>query len=404
MIQDAALGDRRLYPELQAVAYLAFAATAPVSELVRRRVAAVLDAYAREGNVAFLRWVEQREQLREKLARLVGAAARDVALISGTTSGIRDLALSLPWQAGQRLVLFESEFPANVTPWLRTAELFGLRVDFMPMKDAIYDEDSFMRPLEHALRAGVRLVAVSAVQFQTGLCMPLARLAERCHAYGAELCVDGIQACGIVPLDVKALDIDYLVCGAHKWLLGMEGAGFLYAREDCARALVPRSAGWLSHEDAATFLFKGPGELRYDRAFKTGVPVFEGGSASTMSFAALEAGIEPILELTPQAIFAHVGQYLDELENGLVESGISSLRAREPERRSGILAVRPPPGLTAPELVAMLSARGVIASMPDGLVRFAPHFPNASAEVPRVLAAWRDAVAELELRSNTSKR
>jgi selenocysteine lyase/cysteine desulfurase len=391
-----ALGDRSLYPHLQAKAYLAYAATAPVSSLVKAAVNRVLDGYAEQGNVAFFDWLEQRERLREKLGRLVGAKAEDIALTSGTTRGISDLALSIPWHTGDRVVLFDGEFPANVSPWQRAAELFGLRIDFVSLAQAIEDEESFLGPLERLLASGVRLVAVSAVQFQTGLRMPLARIGLLCQRFGAELCVDAIQACGVVPLDVQASSIDYLVTGAHKWLLGPEGVGFLYAKPERARALVPRTAGWLSHEDGTRFLFAGPGELRYDRPIKQNVQMLEGGSSSTLGFAALEAAIEPLLALTPSAIFRHVDNYTSLLEPGVTARGFRSRRAATSERRSGILSFVPPVSVAATDVVLQLRARGVFASMPDGLLRFAPHFPNALSEIETVLAALDDALSSLK--------
>jgi selenocysteine lyase/cysteine desulfurase len=220
-------------------------------------------------------------------------------------------------------------------------------------------------------------------------------MADLCHAHGAELCVDGIQACGVLPIDVKALDIDYLVGGAHKWLLGMEGAGFLYAKAERALALEPRTAGWLSHEDGVRFLMQGPGELRYDRPIKRGIQFVEGGSSSVLGFAAMEAGLDMLAELGPARIFPHVTAYLDALERGLVERGLSSHRARERERQSGILSITPPPGIRALDLVSALRKRGVFATQPEGLLRFAPHFPNALDEVPRVLAAFDESLVEL---------
>lgn len=391
----AALGDRSLYPNLKAKAYLAYAATAPVSSAVKAVVTRLLDDYADRGNVAFFEWMEQRERLRGKLGRLVGAQAEDIALIAGTTRGISDLALCLPWQTGDRLVLFEGEFPANVGPWQRAAELFGLRVDFVPMARAVEDEASFLEPLNRLLQSGARLVAVSAVQFQTGLSMPLAEIARLCREHGAQLCVDAIQACGAMPLDAPALGIDYLVTGAHKWLLGLEGVGFLYARPERARALRPRTAGWLSHEDGARFLFAGPGHLRYDRPIKQSVQMLEGSSSSTVGFAALEAAVDPLLELGPSAILEHLAAYHDALEPGLLARGFASRRTTRVSGRSGILSVVPPDGLSATELVLKLRERGVFASMPDGLLRFAPHFPNALSEIETVLGALDEAVAAL---------
>jgi cysteine desulfurase / selenocysteine lyase len=393
-----ALGDRSLYPDLKAAAYVAYAATAPVSSLVKAAVNRVLDDYAEQGNVAFFQWLEQRERLRGKLGQLIGAKASDIALISGTTRGITDLAVCVPWQAGERVVLFEGEFPANVSPWQNAARLFGLRIDFVPMAHAVEDEDSFLTPLTRLLEEGARLVAVSAVQFQTGLKMPLARIAQLCSRYGAELCVDAIQGCGVVPLDAPSLGVDYLVTGAHKWLLGPEGAGFMYARPERAQALLPHTAGWLSHEDGTRFLFAGPGELRYDRPIKPSLQMLEGGSSSTLGFAAMEAGIEPILTLSPGAIFEHVSRYLDQLEPGVVARGFRSRRAPETERRSGILSFEPPPGVSAADVVLQLRSRGVFASMPDGLLRFAPHFPNAVSEIETVLGALDEALVALQTR------
>jgi hypothetical protein len=90
-----------------------------------------------------------------------------------------------------------------------------------------------------------------------------------------------------------------------------------------------------------------------------------------------------------------VDKYLDLLEPGVVARGFRSRRAPQAERRSGILSFEPPPGVGAADLVMQLRRRGVFASMPDGLLRFAPHFPNAVSEIETVLAALDGALAAL---------
>lgn len=390
-----ALGDRSLFPDLQAKAYLAHAAVSPASSLVKEAVNRLLDGYASHGNGAFFEWMEQREQLRAKLGSLIGARGEDVALGSGTSRGLTDIALCLPWRRGDKVVLFDREFPANVCPWQRAAELFGLELAFVDMSHAVADLGSVLQQVEALLERGARVVAVSAVQFQTGLRMPLETLGQLCQRYGAELCVDAIQACGVLPLNVQELGIDYLVTGGHKWLLGPEGVGFVYARPERARALVPRTSGWLSHEEGTSFLFAGKGHLRYDRPLKQSIQVLEAGSCSALGFAALGAGIEPLLALTPAVISRHVGAYLDELERALVSRGFESLRAAEQSARSAILAMNPPRGVEAASLVNALKIRGVYASMPDGVLRLAPHFSNAASEIETVLGAVDDSLQEL---------
>ncbi|MFZ5895716.1 MAG: aminotransferase class V-fold PLP-dependent enzyme [Myxococcota bacterium] len=389
------LGDKSLFPLLEADAYLAFAAIAPVSQLVQATIEEVLRDCALRGQPALFRWYERRERLREKVSALLDTTPEQIAFTGGTTQALNALALCFPWNAGDTVLLTEGEFPANVVPFQNAAALFNLRVRFLPRPDPHAGEEAFLNALEAALHERVRLVALSAVCFQSGLRMPLEHVAALCHRHGAELAVDAIQALGVVPFSVHKLGVDYVAGGAHKWLMGVEGAGFLFARSDRAARLVPRNAGWLSHTDGLKFLFEGPGELRYDRPIKSSLQFLEGSSMSTLSFAALEAGLDPIQEISVPRIFAHVSNYLDALEAGLLERGFRSLRSRDPARRSGILSSIPPHGIKPADLVRELRKRRVIATMPDGLLRFAPHFPNSLDEVPLVLAAVDAAVAEL---------
>ncbi len=362
-------------------------AISPPSLAVRRAVMGALDDYARRGAAAVGRWLTQRASLRSKLGALIGARGEDVALMPNTTRGVVDIALCLPWRRGDRVVLFDGEFPANVTPWQRVAELFGLTIAWVPVAAFREREELGLALLDEELGRGARLVAVSAVEFQTGLRMPIEAIAARCHAAGAEIFVDAVQAVGAVPIDAVASGIDYLAAGSHKWLMGPEGCGMLYVRPDRAEALVPNVAGWLSHEDPVAFLVRGPGLLRYDRPIPKRATIFEGGNMSTAGFAGLEASVDLLTSLGVPAIHAHVNHILDALEEGLVARGFTSLRARAPAQRSCTLSVAPPNDVSAVDLHRRLGARGVACSIPDGLLRFTPHWPNDVGLVARVLSA-----------------
>lgn len=390
-----ALGDRSLFPDLEPYAYLNHAAVSPPSTPVRRAAEEALADYARRGVEAIGRWIEQRRRLRSKLGALVGARCEDVALVPNTTRGITDVALCFPWRPGDRVLLFEGEFPANVTPWQRAAALFELEVAFLPLASFARDPEEGLASLRLELERGVRLVATSLVQFQTGLRMPVEAMARLCHAHGAELFVDGIQGIGVSPIDLEASGVDYLSCGGHKWLMGLEGVGFVYVRPDRLGALRPHVAGWLSHEDGLRFLLEGPGHLRYDRPLKQTAEVLEGGASNALGCAALEAAVDILAQLGVPAIAAHVGSYLDALEPPLVARGFTSLRSPRPESRSGTLGVLPPDGIDVVELHRALVGRGVSCSIPDGVLRFAPHWPSSADEIPRVLRDLDDALREL---------
>ena len=228
---------------------------------------------------------------------------------------------------------------------------------------------------------------MSAVQFQTGLRMPWEEMAALCHRHGAELFVDGIQAVGAVPLSMRDSGIDYLAGGGHKWLMGLEGTGYVAMTQENARKLVPRVAGWLSHEDSVGFLFEGAGHLRYDRPLVDGPRFLEGGSTNSIGFAGLEAAVDLLLQLTPRRIFDHVQDLLDELETGFLERGFRSLRHPEPDRRSCILGVTPPETFDVGRVRDGLKERGVSCSAPDGVLRISPHWPNRLKDAEVILAA-----------------
>lgn len=387
------LGDRSFFPDLEARAYLAHAAISPPSLVARRAVIGLLGDYARRGAGAFGSTLEQRDRLRAKLGALLNAQPGEVALVPNTSLGVTHVAMGFPFERGDRVLCFLTEFPANVTPWQRAAELYGLELAWVDADLARTDPARFLSEVEAACARGVRLAAVSAVQFQSGLRMPLRAISDRVHAVGGVLFVDGIQACGSVPLDVEADGIDALASGGHKWLMGLEGAGMLYLRGELSRSMRPHLAGWLSHQDAFSFLADGPDLLRYDRPFRTDAGLVEGGAFSATGCVALEASVDVLTALGVANIHRHVNRYLDALERELVDRGFRSLRGASEAQRSCILGVLPPAGegRDAPWWTRALSARGVVTSCPDGVLRFAPHWPN---DIERELGAVTGALDE----------
>lgn len=387
------LGDRSLFPDLEPRAYLAHAAISPPSSAVVDAIEDTLKRMREGGVLAYPQFEVEREQLRRQLAALVGVDAADVALTANTTRGVSDVALSIPWKAGERVLVFEGEFPTNVTPWQSAARLYDLRVVLHPLGPFLDESGAGLQRVEDELRRGLRLVAVSAVQFRSGFQMPLRQLAELCARHGAELFVDAIQACGVVGLPLAGWGVHYAACGGHKWLMGPEGTGFVYVAPDQARALRPPVAGWLSHDDPAAFLFRGGGHLRYDRPLKTTARVFESGGLNLYGFSGLRASVTLIEQLGVARIQRHVAAYIDALEGGLVARGFRSLRAGRAEARSGILSVEAPDGIDVVELSRELKQRGVVPSTPDGALRFSPHWPNSLDEVGYVLGTVDEALA-----------
>jgi selenocysteine lyase/cysteine desulfurase len=394
-VKTPQLGDRGLFPDLQVLAYLNHAAISPLSRPVREAAERAIADLARAGSVAFPERLIERQQLREDLAQLMHANSHEIALVPSTLYGLAALATSLPWRRGARVIAFEGEYPTNVSVWQQACLQRGLTLTMLPASDFSRPDGPDFSALERELRHGdVQLCAASAVQFQSGLRMPLQHMAALCHAHGAELAVDAVQALGSVPFDVRALDVDYAAAGSHKWLMGSDGAGVLFIKAEHMPQLSPAFAGAFSHVDAE-LLFVQPGQLRYDRPLRNEARVFEGGMLSSISVSALAASLQILLALGVDRIYQHVSVYLDALETGLLERGFSSLRMPDRARRSCTLGVLPPlrAAVGASRIASELTARGVVCSGPDGALRFAPHFANSLGEVSHVLAAIDEVAA-----------
>ncbi len=202
--------------------------------------------------------------------------------------------------------------------------------------------------------------------------MPIAAMAEICHRHGALLCVDAIQAAGAVPLDLSAAGVDFAVGGGHKWLLALDGVGWLYVAPGREALLEPDFTGWLSVESAVRFLFE-PDALDYDAPLVAVPRVFEAGSSSTAAIVALDASLGAIEAVGVAAIHAATQRYHDAIEPVLVAAGFVSERRCHPAARSGILGLRPPEGVVLTELQARLGEHGIAVTIPDGRLRIAPH-------------------------------
>ncbi len=373
------IGDRQLFPDLKPDIYLNHAAISPISDPVKTAIGEVATAYAEEGVGCVMRWIEQRERLREKLAEFIGSSHERIGLIQNTTTGVVDIANSLIWQAGDKVVLFTNEFPANVTPWLQAAKTFDLQIEFVDVVETVESGGENLDVLD-----GARLVAASAVQFQTGWAMPLKAIGERCKENGCLFFVDGVQAVGAVDIDVATLGIDFLAVGGHKWMMSVEGAGFLYVSERGQSALTPRLVGWLSQEDSLSFLFEGAGLLDYDKPYKQSPELFEFGAVSALGYAAMEASLDLLMALGVSNIEAHITAYLTQLDEGFREIGWETTRKTD---RSGILSVPIPNGDALNAAAKHFADHSIAVSTPDGHLRFAPHWPNAISEIDQILSA-----------------
>ena len=182
---------RQLFPITRDKAYANIAYTSPLSPKVADAVAAFFDGitHARSDKP---QWLRDADALRVRLARLIGGDSRRLAFTKNTTEGLNTVAQGLAWQDGDNLIVDDQEHPTNALPWLNLRRR-GVQVRVAKADAHRYTVDDLWRHVD----ARTRLIAVSWVQYGTGLRTDIAELGRRCAARGIWLIVDGIQGAGL---------------------------------------------------------------------------------------------------------------------------------------------------------------------------------------------------------------
>ena len=165
--------------------------------------------------------------------------------------------------------------------------------------------------------------------------------------------VDGIQAVGQMPVDVRACGVDVLAAGGHKWLCGPFGTGFAYVRREVVDRMEPHLIGWTAMTASADL----ERVLDYEYAFVPGARRFEVATQPWQDYAGLAESLELLLDVDPARIRAHALGLQDPLAAWLAERGVEVTSDPRPERRSGIFSFRPADAAGVHRALARAGAR-----------------------------------------------
>ncbi len=369
---------RSLFPHLNSgKLWLNHAAISPLNS----RTKAAVDRYLlnrSEGTIDdFPQIVGISEHAKQGLGRLLNAPPRRIAFVNNTSDGLNIIANGLDWKSGDRILLNDMEFPANVVPFLNLRRL-GVEVDIIPSKDG----EITLGQISAAITPRTRLLSLSYVQFLSGFRADLPAVGALCKERGVLFCVDAIQGLGNAPIDVQTAKIDFLSCGGHKWMLSMMGLGFIYLTEELQGRITQQFAGWTSNKEYFTRLF----DYRLD--FDDTARRYENGAQNNAGIAALGASAELLNEAGIAAIHDHLLSLTDRVISFADAHGWSVLTPRERTKRSGIVTLAVP---NAEHIFEELNKRNIIVSLREGKIRIAPHFYNNADDIRTVC----DAVTEL---------
>ncbi len=354
-------------------AYFDHAAVAPLPEVTQKTMVAWAEEAATRGDTVWPKWRGQVEQLRDGLAKLIGADQDEIALVRNTTEGIGLVAEGYPWHSGDNVVTLDDEFPSNQFPWMNLARL-GVETRRVSPKDGRVD----LEAVAAACDDKTRIVTISWVGFASGWRNDVDAVCELAHRQGALLFLDAIQGLGVFPLDVSRTPVDFLAADGHKWLLGPEGAGVLFVRREHLARLTPLGVGWNSVESSGDF-------SKIELNLKPTAARYEGGSYNMVGLLALGASVELLSRYGTEKISRRVIEITDRFCERIEQVGAVVHSNRGQGRSSGIVAFETP-GRNHGKLREQGLEQGIVLSVRGELLRASLHAYNNEEDIERLVA------------------
>ena len=384
---------RALFPGAHDKVYLNVAETGIIPEPVARAARAFLDE-SLMGTGDKAAWRDSVERSRERMAALLGAHPDEVAITKNVSEGLNLLASSLPWRAGDNVVLCpELEHPNNVFLWYNLRKLRGIEVRAV-------EPDEGRLPVEAlaaAMDGRTALVTVPHVSFSPGFVTDVRAVADAVHARGGLLLVDGAQSVGAIDSDTGRLGIDALAVATQKNLLASYGYGFLYVRRAVAESLVPAHVARYGMDlglDAGETARSGGESLPY----AAGARRFDLGNFNYLGAAAAEAALEIVTSIGVGRIEAHLRTLARLLVEGFLELGLPVAGGAYGPHIGHIVAIGRSGGghhdtaddPAMNDLYRHLTSKGVHLSVRKGVLRMSLALFNDLSDVERTLTWTRE--------------
>ncbi len=329
---------------------------------------------------------EAYENARHRVAALIGAQPAEIVFTRNATDSFNLLARALRLTAEDEIVFPASEHHSNYMPW---------RVDATPQLVDIDDEAvPQWSQLKSKITKRTRLVSVAHVSNVTGVIAPVEEWIETAHAAGVPVMIDASQSIAHLPVDVRALNVDFMGFSSHK-MFGPNGVGVLYVRRDRFAELGLGNVGGgmvAMHAEDRFEALEAP--LRYE----AGTPNVEGAIG-------LGAAVDYLQSVGMAKIAAHSRALADQLMRGLAELPHATVLGRSARERIALATVSVPlPAMSQQDIARLLAdAHAIFVSggyhcahvlhhrlQLAGTLRASAHIYNDSADVEAFLAALRE--------------
>ncbi len=312
------------------------------------------------------------KETRALAASMLNVAPERIAFVQNTSVGLAVLASGLAWKTGDRILLVEKEFPANVYPFLNLARL-GVELDFVPQVNGMIE----LPDIERMITPKTKLLSISSVQFLSGFKIDLKAVGDICAARNVLFCVDGIQSVGALHHDLMETPVDFLSAGVQKWQMGLQGVAIMYVSEKTQDMISQSHAGWLSVKNAWDFFDYKLDFLddarRYENATYNSIGIYGYNGALRLFHDVGFGQVEKLVLANAEHAFSKAA-----------ELGFDMLTPADPAQRAGIVTFRHP---ESERINQELLAQKITISARAGCLRISPHFYNTFDEIDATLEA-----------------
>jgi kynureninase len=382
-MSDSLLRFRTEFPILATTNYMVSNSLGAMPRAVPERLAEYAEQWATRGVRAWAQgWWDMPVTVGDEIAPLIGAGSGEVAMVPNVSIAQAQILSALDYKSDGRdtIVMTELDFPSVRYVYDELATRLGARIVVVPSDDGMsIDEDRLMAAIDER----TRLVAISHVLFRSAYVLDAARICAHAHRMGAFVSLDAYHSVGIVPVDVRSMQPDFLTGGVLKWLCGGPGGCFLWARPEVSEKTAPALTGWQAHEHPFAF--------EPEMTYAHGAWRWLTGTPSIPALFAAVAGPRLLREAGMSAIREKSVRQTTRLIELADARGFPVTAPRAADRRGGTVAFGVP---HAREVAQALLARDVIVDYRPGAgIRVAPHFYSSDDEVEIVVESIDEILA-----------
>jgi L-cysteine/cystine lyase len=186
---------------------------------------------------------------RSSVARLLNADVEEIALTDSTGDGLNIISYGINWHEGDEVITTKHEHISLLAPLYQLRDRYGIVIRYADIGPAA--EGPVLKAIADLVTPRTRLVSISHVTWTTGAVLNISEVAYMGREWGIPILIDGAQSAGAIPIDVKALGVDFYAIPMQKWLCGPDGTGAIFVRKEALSYVSPTYVGYWStkHEE-----------------------------------------------------------------------------------------------------------------------------------------------------------